>query len=371
MFLPTTNALISTGLAIAIPLWAGVPLKDMEFIQFHPTTLLGTGILMTEGCRGEGGYLTNAKGDRFLADYSDSAKAMEVAPRDIVARNMQREINEGRGVNGAYIDLDLRHLGAKKIQKQLPGIRDLAINFSGVDPIKEPIPVKPGHHYTMGGIDTNAKTETTVPGFYAAGECAAVSVHGANRLGGNSLLETLVFGRIAGWEAADYVMAKTDSKQGEQAIKDALAEEEARLKAFTEGSSTESFGTIRDELGASMVENVGIFREESKIKTGLAKVKELQERFKGVRTGYAGKAHNQALTWVLELEGNLAAAEATVAGALLRKESRGAQFRTDYPTRDDQNFLKHTLSSWAKDKGMSLSYKPVKLGTWEPKERKY
>jgi len=371
MFLPTTNALISTGLAIAIPLWAGVPLKDMEFIQFHPTTLLGTGILMTEGCRGEGGYLTNASGDRFLANYSDSAKAMEVAPRDIVARNMQREINEGRGVNGAYIDLDLRHLGAKKIQKQLPGIRDLSINFSGVDPIKEPIPVKPGHHYTMGGIDTNAKTETVVPGFYAAGECAAVSVHGANRLGGNSLLETLVFGRIAGWEAADYVLGKADSKQGEQAVKDALAQEEAKFADLTQGEGSESMATIREELGAAMVEHVGIFREEDKIKKGLAKVKELQERFKGVKAGYAGKRHNQALTWVLELEGNLAAAEATVAGALLRKESRGAQFRTDYPTRDDQNFLKHTLAGWTQDKGMSLSYQPVTLGTWEPKERKY
>ena len=371
MFLPTTNALISTGLAIAIPLWAGIPLKDMEFIQFHPTTLLGTGILMTEGCRGEGGFLTNAAGDRFLANYSDSAKAMEVAPRDIVSRNMQNEINEGRAINGMHIDLDLRHLGAKKIQRQLPGIRDLAINFAGVDPIKEPIPIKPGHHYTMGGIDTNAKTETAAKGFYAAGECACVSVHGANRLGGNSLLETLVFGRIAGWEAADYVLGKSTSRQGEQAVTDALAQEEARLKALTEGSGTESLAAIRDELGASMVENVGIFREEDKIKKGLAKVKELQERFKGVKAGYGGKRHNQALTWLLELEGNLAAAEATVAGALLRKESRGAQFRTDYPTRDDQNFLKHTMASWSPDKGMSLSYTPVKLGTWEPKERKY
>ena len=198
-----------------------------------------------------------------------------------------------------------------------------------------------------------------------------MSVHGANRLGGNSLLETLVFGRIAGWEAADYVLGKTDSKQGEQALNDALAQEEAKHAALTQGEGTESMATIREELGAAMVEHVGIFREEEKIKKGLSKVKELQDRFKGVKAGYAGKRHNQALTWVLELEGNLAAAEATVAGALLRKESRGAQFRTDYPTRDDQNFLKHTLSSWAKDKGMSLSYKPVKLGTWEPKERKY
>jgi len=371
MFLPTTNALISTGLATAIPLWAGVPLKDMEFIQFHPTTLLGTGILMTEGCRGEGGFLTNAAGDRFLANYPDSAKAMEVAPRDIVSRNMQLEINEGRAINGVHIDLDLRHLGAKKIQHQLPGIRDLAINFAGVDPIKEPIPVKPGHHYTMGGIDTNKKAETKAKGFYAAGECACVSVHGANRLGGNSLLETLVFGRIAGREAADYVLGKTTSKQGEQAIVDALAQEKSKHKALTEGSGTESAAKIRDELGASMVENAGIFRKEEKLKKGLDKVKELQERFKGVKAGYGGKRHNQALTWVLELEGNLAVAEATVAGALLRKESRGAQFRTDYPTRDDQNFLKHTIANWRPEKGMTLSYSPVKLGTWEPKERKY
>ncbi|MBM4370893.1 MAG: FAD-binding protein, partial [Deltaproteobacteria bacterium] len=371
MYLPTTNALISTGLAVAIPLWAGVPLKDMEFIQFHPTTLLGTGILMTEGCRGEGGFLTNAKGERFLANYSDSAKAMEVAPRDIVARNMQREIDEGRGLKGAYIDLDLRHLGEKKIMRQLPGIRDLAMNFSGVDPVKEPIPVKPGHHYTMGGIDTNAKAETVIKGFYAAGECACVSVHGANRLGGNSLLETLVFGRIAGWEAADFIQAKSSSRKGEKALTEALAEEKARLEALTAGTGTESAAAIRDELGACMVENAGIFREDARLKKGLAKVKELQERFKGVRAGYAGKRHNQALTWVLELEGNLAAAEATVAGALLRRESRGAQFRTDFPTRDDQNFLKHTVATWSHGKGMSLSYRPVTLGTWEPKERKY
>ncbi len=372
VYIPSTNALISTGLAVAIPYWAGVPIKDMEFIQFHPTTLLGSGILMTEGCRGEGGYLTNASGERFLANYSDSAKAMEIAPRDIVARNMQREIIEGRGAGGKHINLDLTHLGAEKIMTRLPGIRDLAINFVGVDPIKEPIPVRPGQHYTMGGIDTNANGETEVKGFYAAGECAAVSVHGANRLGGNSLLETLVFGKIAGECAADYVQAKALSKQGESAIKQAASEEEAKHRELTSGAGSENPADIRDELGALMVDKVGIFRTEEDITEGWKKVKMLQNRFKKAKAGWAGKRFNQSLMWFLELEGNLAIAEIVVAGALSRKESRGSHFRLDFPTRNDESHLMHTIARWsADDEKMKLAYRAVELGIWEPKERKY
>jgi len=372
VYLPTTNAVISTGLAIAIPYWAGVPVKDMEFVQFHPTTLLGSGILMTEGCRGEGGYLTNATGERFLANYSDSAKAMEIAPRDITSRNMQREINEGRGVKGRYINLDMRHLGAEKIMTRLPGIRDLSMAFVGVDPVKEPIPVKPGQHYTMGGVDTNENAESEVKGFYAAGECACVSVHGANRLGGNSLLETLVFGKVAGEHAADYVGSKAKTRQGSAALEAALKAEQAKHAALMNEKGGENPSTVRDDLGRLMVEKAGIFRTEEDLKEGWKQVKLLQKRFQNVRAGFAGKKFNQALVAVLELEGNLAMAEVIVAGALARKESRGSHFRTDFPQRNDKDFLMHTIGRYsAADSKVKLAYRPVQLGFFEPKERKY
>jgi len=372
VYLPTTNSHLSTGMGVAIPYWAGVPVKDMEFVQFHPTTLYPTGILMTEGCRGEGGFLVNKDGERFLANYSDSAKAMEVAPRDIVSRNMQTELNQGRGADGMYIHLDLRHLGAEKIMARLPGIRDIAMNFVDVDPITTPIPVRPGQHYTMGGIDTDEFGATAVPGFYAAGECACVSVHGANRLGGNSLLETLVFGKIAGEAAADFVQAKAASKQGEAALAQALREETEKFKMLTSERSEETVGAIRDELGALMVERVGIFRKEEDLKKAWKGVRKLQKRFKKVRIGYSGMKFNQALIWALELEGNLAMAETIVYGATVRKESRGSHSRTDFPTRDDEGFLKHTIVTWdqAANK-MKPSWAPVTLGIWEPKERKY
>ncbi len=372
VYLPTTNAVISTGLGLAIPYWAGVPMKDMEFVQFHPTTLFPTGILMTEGCRGEGGFLTNKDGERFLKNYSDSAKAMETAPRDIVARNMQREINEGRGVNGNFINLDIRHLGAEKIMERLPGIRDIAMNFVGVDPITTPIPVRPGQHYTMGGIDTDENGATCVEGFYAAGECACVSVHGANRLGGNSLLETLVFGKFAGEAAADYVLSKSALKKGDGALKQGLDEELAKFKRLTESKGTEKAGTIRDELGRLMAEKVGIFRKEEELKDAFKEVKNLQKRFENVSVSYSGMKFNQALVMALEVEGNLAMAEAIVYGAAVRKESRGSHFRTDFPKRDDENFLRHTVVTWdIAEKKMKPSWKPVILGLFEPKERKY
>jgi succinate dehydrogenase / fumarate reductase flavoprotein subunit len=372
VYLPTTNALISTGLGVAIPYWAGVPIKDMEFVQFHPTTLVPTGILMTEGCRGEGGFLTNKSGERFLANYPDSAKAMEIAPRDIVARNMQRELNEGRGAEGGYINLDMRHLGAEKIMTRLPGIREISMNFVGVDPVEKPIPVRPGQHYTMGGLDTDENGATEVKGFYAAGECACVSVHGANRLGGNSLLETLVFGKFAGEAAADYVQAKAQTKRGEAALKKALDEETERFKGLTDGQPEERAAAIRNELGQLMVEKVGIFRHEEDLKEAWKQVKLLQRRFQKVKVGYGGMKYNQGLVSVLDLEGNLAMAEAIVYGATTRKESRGSHFRTDFPKRDDANFLKHTIVRWdPAEKKMKPTWKPVQLGLWEPKERKY
>jgi succinate dehydrogenase / fumarate reductase flavoprotein subunit len=370
MYAQTTNALINSAHGMALGYWAGVPLKDMEFIQFHPTTLYGTNILMTEGCRGEGGYLTNSEGRRFLADYPDSAKAMEIAPRDINARNMTREILAGRGVKGKYINLDLRHLGAEKIMSRLPGIREISMNFVGVDPITEPIPVIPAQHYTMGGLSTNIDAETEVKGFYAAGEGACVSVHGGNRLGGNSLLDTIVFGGIAGWKAAEYVDGKGAMKQGEKAVAEAVAQQKHELELLRNADGNEDSARLRDELGQTMAENVGIFREQAKLSVALDKIMELKERFTHVRATYRGTRMNPELTNNLELMANLDVAEVVVRGALAREESRGSHFRTDFPKRDDEKFLWHTIARY--DKGEAkLEQAPVTLGKWVPKERKY
>ncbi len=366
----TTNALISTGLGVAIPYRRGVPLKDMEFVQFHPTTLYGTNILMTEGCRGEGGYLTNSQGERFLANYDDSAKAMEVAPRDIVARNITREILAGRGIKDEYVNLDIRHLGEKKIMERLPGIRDISINFAGVDPIKDPIPVQPGQHYSMGGIDTNIDSLTIFEGLYAAGECACISVHGANRLGGNSLLDTIVFGKIAGNHAADYVLnkpASTNTKPHEAILK----EVEAKIEKLFEPTEGEDPVTLKDELAELMPKKVGIFRNKKDLEEATAKIAELKERYKKTKLRYRGKTANFDLIWTLELEGNLDAAEAVAVGALAREECRGSHYRTDFEKRDDEKWLKHTLAYYNPKGAPKLEYKPVTIIKWQPKERKY
>ena len=269
----TTNALINSGRGMSMPFWAGVPLKDMEFIQFHPTSLFGTNILMTEGCRGEGGFLLNNKEERFLAFYDDSKKAMEIAPRDIISRNIQKEIHAGRGFEDAYVHLDLRHLGEKKIMERLPGIRVLALNFAGVDPIYELVPIQPGQHYTMGGIDTNINAETRVMGLFAAGECACVSVHGANRLGGNSLLETLVYGKIAGESAADYILAGGPPKKDEGIMKDALKRDEDKINKFLRSSGKEKHSEIKMDLNNIMDDKVGIFREKKSLEKALEGVR--------------------------------------------------------------------------------------------------
>jgi succinate dehydrogenase / fumarate reductase flavoprotein subunit len=366
----STNAVINTGMGMAVPYWAGVPLKDMEFIQFHPTTLIGTNILMTEGCRGEGGYLTNNQGERFLGNYDDSRKAMEVAPRDIVSRNMTREIEGGRGFEEAYVHLDLRHLGAEKINTRLPGIRSLCLNFIGVDPIKEPIPVQPGQHYTMGGIDTNIDGASRMEGFYAAGEGASVSVHGANRLGGNSLLETIVYGAIAGDAAGQYVLSKEVSMQGEAALGDALKQEQEKIDTLLAQEGAEDPSLIREELTQLMAKNVGVFRQKEPLQEALDKIRELQDRYKKIKLRYSGKTFNYDLKWNLELKGNLDVAEAIVAGALAREESRGSHSRLDLPKRDDEKWLKHTLAYYDPE-GVRLDYSEVDLSRWEPKERKY
>jgi len=345
----STNALINTGMGMAVPFWAGVPL---------------------EGCRGEGGFLTNKKGDRFLADYTDSRKAMEVAPRDIVARNMATEILEGRGFDDEHLLLDLRHLGEEKVATRLPGIRDICRKFIGIDPVDEPIPVQPGQHYTMGGIDCDIDGASRVKGFYAAGEAACVSVHGANRLGGNSLLDTIVFGKIAGGHASEYVLGKEDAGAGDKALEDALAREEEKLQKLLNSDGAEDPARLKQEMQSTMMENVGIFREKVKLEKAADRIKELRQRYRRIKLRHTGRKFNFDLTWNLELGGSLDVAEVVILGALAREECRGSHFRTDFEGRNDEKFLKHTLAYYTPE-GPRLEYSDVTLGHWEPKERKY
>ncbi len=367
----TTNSLISTGGGMTMAFEAGVPLKDMEFVQFHPTGLYTTQILMTEGARGEGGYLLNDKGERFMANYA--SKAMELAPRDITARSIQTEINEGRGIGGGnFVWLDLRHLGAEKILERLPGIRDLAIHFEGVDPIEAPIPVVPSQHYWMGGIDTNVDGATVIPGLYAAGECACVSVHGANRLGGNSLLETIVFGRRAGAEVVRYLAGLKDKKVNARSADEATQQLEQRIQKLAGTTGTEDAYALRGEMTTAMKEHFFLFRDEPTMKAGLEKVMSVKERVKNIGLRWTGKVFNVDMIRTVEFEGMVDLALCVCLGALERKESRGAHFRTDFNTRDDKNWLKHTLAYYQAGKDVPrLEFKPVTLGPFELQERKY
>jgi succinate dehydrogenase / fumarate reductase, flavoprotein subunit len=363
----TTNAYACTGDGMSMAWRAGVPLKDMEFMQFHPTTLKANGVLITEGCRGEGGYLRNADGDRFMFNYAPNAG--ELASRDVVSRSEQTEIDEGRGVDGCVL-LDLTHLGARKIMTVLHGSRELAMDYAGVDPIEEPIPVRPGSHYHMGGIDTDMWGRTVMPGLYAAGECACVSVHGANRLGGNSLLETIVFGRRSGAAAAQDVRS-----DGAHAVfsPSAVRVAERRIRQLLYNFDGVRPHVLREKLADTMYENAGIFRTAEKLDQCKADVDDLRERYRdglGVVIQDKSRTFNSDLIQALELGSMLQMADCLVTGAIARTESRGAHSRLDHPDRDDENWLKHTITRYD-DGGVALDYKPVTITEHQPAVRTY
>ncbi len=365
MYYGTTNAYACTADGMSLAWRAGVPLKDMEFMQFHPTTLKANGVLITEGCRGEGGYLRNRHGDRFMA--GPAPNAMELASRDVVSRAEWVEIAEGRGVDGCVL-LDLTHLGAKKIRTRLPGSRELAIDYAGVDPIEEPIPVRPGAHYQMGGVDVDVWGETVLPGLWAAGECACVSVHGANRLGGNSLMETITFGRRAGQATAERVREEGDTGAR---IEDAVVrDEERRLDGLLAATGGERPWEIREELAKTMYDQAGVFRTEGVLQECREKVRELRERARRLRLDDHGSRFNTDLTSALELQSLLEAADCLVTCAIPRRESRGAHSRLDYPERDDERWMKHSLA-WFDRGEVRLDYKPVTVTRYQPLVRSY
>jgi succinate dehydrogenase / fumarate reductase flavoprotein subunit len=364
LYVGTTNAYACTGDGMALALSVGVPLKDMEMMQFHPTTLAPTGVLITEGCRGEGAYLLNSDGDRFLKRYAPNA--MELASRDVISRAEQTEIDEGRGINGNVL-LDLRHLGAEKILERLHGTRELSMTFAGVDPIYEPIPVRPGSHYHMGGVDTDVWGLTSVEGLYAAGECACVSVHGANRLGGNALMETITYGKRVGRHAADWALANTTVEVPPSVEADA----ERELKQLLERREGERPWSIRDELAETMHENFGVFRREEQMRKQGEIVEGLRERYERVVVEDKGQVFNNDLTQALELGFLLDLAACMVVCGIERKESRGAHARPyDFPDRDDENYLRHTLVT-LQDGRPQLDWKPVTMTKWQPQERTY
>jgi succinate dehydrogenase / fumarate reductase flavoprotein subunit len=375
----TSNAHANTGDGLALVLRAGLPVQDMEFVQFHPTGLWKSGILVTEGARGEGGHLKNKDGRRFMEDYAPTL--MELAPRDVVARSMQTEIDEGRGINGEdCIHLDVSHLGEALLRERLPQISELAMNFAGVNPFKEPIPIQPTAHYSMGGIPANAncrvtydelRSETT--GFYAGGECSCISVHGANRLGTNSLLEALLFGRRAGKQIVidlpdlEFPELPTD-------YEGAAREEVERVMS---SSGDQKVGTIRAELQETMMIDCGVFRTKGQLENQKAKIIELEERFKKITIDDKGLKFNMDLLEAIELGHMLEFSGAIVEGALLREESRGGHSRKDFPKRDDVKFLKHTLAWRQPDGQWKLTFdkevilKGIKHEGFEPKERVY
>lgn len=370
-WLRTTNPYTSTGDGMAACFRAGVPLKDMEMIQFHPTGLAGTGILMSEASRGEGGYLLNNRGGRFMQRYAP--EKMELATRDLVSQAIEKEIQAGRGFGTgihAYVNLDIRHLGRDKILDRLPGIRDLAITFEHVDPIDAPIPIRPTCHYTMGGVDvvdyhTGA---TKVNGLFACGEAACVSIHGANRLGGNSLAEAFLFGKVAGEGAA--AAAQQREFAGERLLDAAAQAWQARFKAVVSREDGTPVTVIRQKLAEIMWFNVGIFRQHEAMAEALRVVDELRAEYQQCAVGDDSLVCNTAFVNYVELGNMLDVAKAVVLGALHRTESRGCHRREDFPRRDDRDFLKHSLVT-LQGSEYKLSYRPVTITRYQPAERRY
>jgi len=366
LYEPSTNALICTGDGYSLAYRAGAPLMDMAMVQYHPTTLAGSGFLMTEAARGEGAYLLNSLDERFMQKYAPNK--MELAARDVTSRAEATEIAQGRGIDGNVL-LDLRHLGRDVILKKLPQIHEMALDYLGIDMIEQPVPVRPGMHYQMGGIKTDVDGATRVPGIYAAGEVACVSVHGGNRLGANSLLDTIVFGRRSGRAAALYAQSVELSAGGEILLR----EEQERLDDLLSRPYTgETCAGLRLELATMMDEKVGLYRDEAGLNEALAALNEYRKRYRNVAVGDKGRVFNQALTFVLELGFMLDCGETIIRDALDRTESRGAHTRTDYPERNDRDWLKHTLLTYRGEGAEpELSYMPVTITQWQPEVRTY
>jgi succinate dehydrogenase / fumarate reductase, flavoprotein subunit len=372
MFKITSNAHALTGDGMAVAYRRGVPLEDMEFFQFHPTGIYKMGILLSEACRGEGGRLLNGKGERFMERYAPTM--LDLAPRDMISRFIYQEVREGRGVDGKdYVHLDLRHLGREKIAAKLPDITDFVETYMGLDPVKDLIPIQPTAHYAMGGVPTNKDGEVitnerndVLPGFYAAGEVACVSVHGANRLGTNSLVDILVFGRRSGLAMAAYA-ARNDFPPLPAEPEGPVAKQ---IDSVRGRKGTERAARLREELQTVMMDECGVYRSEAGLRKAKAKIQELRGRYGEVRLDDTGRQYNTDLLETMELDNLLDLADCTVESALARKESRGAHAREDFPKRDDGNFLKHTLA-YRRGGAVELKYKPVVVTKFQPQERKY
>ncbi len=381
----TTNGAIKTGDGMALAYQAGVALKDMEFVQYHPTGLPGTGILITEAARGEGGILVNKNGYRYLQDYAlgkpldvndprhPQLRTMELGPRDKLSQCFMKERDKGNTIPGPYGDvvyLDIRHLGEKKIDKKIPFVRELSKNYAGIDPVYEPIPVRPVVHYMMGGVHTDINAATSLAGLYAAGECACVSINGANRLGSNSLVEILVFGARAGQHAAAF--AKEHGKIDTASLEAQAKDEQARIRKnfLTKMDGKERIATIRTEMNSTMEAGAGIYRQEGPLQDTCKKIAELKDRFKNLTIDDRSNCFNTELTTALELENMLDIAESVAHSAVQRKESRGSHQRSDYPTRDDVNYLSHSLAYRTTD-APRIEYKDVVITNWPPAERTY